>query len=105
MEIKTFSPLEQIEPAVDLGTVPPPLPPPEIIEGVLHQGCEMILGGTPKSNKSWCLLDLAISVAAAGRGGAGGAFKCRWSISISSCNRGCWRNGSTHSSPRGRIGR
>ena len=26
MEIKTFSPLEQIEPAVDLGAVPPPLP-------------------------------------------------------------------------------
>jgi hypothetical protein len=78
MEIKTFSPLEQIEPAVDLGAVPPPLPeicffedfaasppmvPPEIIEGILHQGCKMILGGTSKSNKSWCLLDLAISVA------------------------------------------
>jgi hypothetical protein len=78
MEIKTFSPLEQIEPAVDLGAVPPSLPeicffedfaaspplaPPEIIEGILHQGCKMILGGTSKSNKSWCLLDLAISVA------------------------------------------
>jgi hypothetical protein len=58
--------------------VPPPLPeilnleqlcavamppPPLIIEGVLHQGCKMILGGTSKSNKSWCLLDLALSVA------------------------------------------
>src|SRR6516162_6725566 len=78
MEIKTFSPLEQIEPAVDLGAVPPSLPeicffedfaaspplaPPEIVEGILHQGCKMILGGTSKSNKSWCLLDLAISVA------------------------------------------
>jgi hypothetical protein len=78
MEIKTFSPLEQIEPAVDLGAVPPPLPeilklrdfaasppvtPPQIIEGILHQGCKMILGGTSKSNKSWCLLDLALSVA------------------------------------------
>ena len=78
MEIKTFSPLEQIEPAVDLGAVPPPLPeilklrdfaasppvtPPQIIEGILHQGCKMILGGTAKSNKSWCLLDLALSVA------------------------------------------
>ena len=78
MEIKTYSLLEQIEPAVDLGAVPPPLPeilklrdfavsppvtPPQIIEGILHQGCKMILGGTSKSNKSWCLLDLALSVA------------------------------------------
>jgi len=69
---------EQIDIAVDLGVVPPPLPeimslrqlveaapmpPPQIIEGVLHQGCKMVLGGTSKSNKSWCLLDLAISVA------------------------------------------
>jgi hypothetical protein len=69
---------EQIDIAVDLGVVPAPLPeimnlrqlveaapgpPPEIIEGVLHQGCKMILGGTSKSNKSWCLLDLAVSVA------------------------------------------
>jgi len=78
MEIKNFSPLDQIEPAVDLGAVAPPLPeicfleefavnmpvaPPQIIEGILHQGCKMILGGTSKSNKSWCLLDLALSVA------------------------------------------
>jgi AAA domain len=78
MEIKTFSPTEQIDPAVDLGAVSPPLPeivtlrefaasppvaPPQIIEGILHQGCKMILGGTSKSNKSWCLLDLALSVA------------------------------------------
>ena len=78
MDIKTFSPQEQIEPAVDLGAVAPPLPeivslgqfcavavppPPQIIEGVLHQGCKMILGGTSKSNKSWGLLDLALSVA------------------------------------------
>jgi hypothetical protein len=69
---------EPIDIAVDLGAVPPPLPeicfledfaanppvaPPQVIEGVLHQGCKMILGGTSKSNKSWCLLDLALSVA------------------------------------------
>lgn len=69
---------EQIDIAVDLGAVPAPLPdicfledlvanppvtPPQIIEGVLHQGCKMVLGGTSKSNKSWCLLDLALSVA------------------------------------------
>jgi hypothetical protein len=78
MEIKTFSPHEQIDPAVDLGAVAPSLPdilnleqlvevavppPPLIIEGLLHQGCKMVLGGTSKSNKSWCLLDLALSVA------------------------------------------
>ena len=69
---------DQIDIAVDLGAVPPPLPeivtlrefaasppvpPPQIIEGILHQGCKMVLGGTSKSNKSWCLLDLALSVA------------------------------------------
>ena len=73
---------EQIDIAVDLGAVPPPLPeilsfeefaekapapPPQIIEGILHQGCKMILGGTSKSNNSWCLLDLAISVASGQR--------------------------------------
>ena len=62
---------EQVDIAVDLGAVPPPLPqivslrdfvetapvpPPQIIEGVLHRGCKMVLGGTSKSNKSWCLL-------------------------------------------------
>ncbi|MDB6057690.1 MAG: hypothetical protein JWO95_1534 [Verrucomicrobiales bacterium] len=69
---------EQIDIAVDLGAVPRPLPdivtfrnfvvnppkaPPQIIQGILHQGCKMILGGTAKSNKSWGLLDLAFSVA------------------------------------------
>lgn len=69
---------EQIDIAVDLGVVPPELPemvslrefasvacppPPQIVRGVLHKGCKMILGATSKSNKSWCLLDLAISVA------------------------------------------
>ena len=78
MEIKQFAPSEQVDPAVDLKAISaplpeitffedfatnPPLPPPQIIEGVLHQGCKMLLGGTSKSNKSWCLLDLALSVA------------------------------------------
>ncbi len=68
----------QLDIAVDLGAVPAPLPeivslakfavnppqaPPQIIDGILHQGCKMILGGTSKSKKSWCLLDLAMSVA------------------------------------------
>lgn len=69
---------EQVDIAVDLGAVPPALPeivtlrqfaaappvaPAQIIEGILHRGCKMILGGTSKSNKSWGLLDLALSVA------------------------------------------
>jgi hypothetical protein len=37
--------------------------PAELVEGLLHQGCKMILSGTAKSNKSWCLLDLGLSVA------------------------------------------
>ena len=69
---------QQIDIAVDLGVVAKLLP--EIwnlrqlveaataplrllIDGVLHQGSKMIPGGTGKSNKSWCLLDLAASVA------------------------------------------
>lgn len=78
MEIKKSTPTDQVDPAVALEAIPPPLPeicfledfaanpplaPPQIIEGILHQGCKMILGGTSKSNKSWCLLDLALSVA------------------------------------------
>ena len=69
---------QPIDIAVDLGAVPPSLPklvsfrdfaarpepvPPQVIHGVLHQGGKMILSGTSKSNKSWSLLDLAISVA------------------------------------------
>ena len=99
---------QQIDIAVDLGVVPPPLPeiltlrqlveiapaaPPQIIEGVLHVRSKMILGGTSKSNKSWCLLDLA-SVWPAGRiGGGGAAPRCRCCISISNCTRGRSRNG------------
>jgi len=78
MEIKTYDPSEQVDIAADLGVIPPPLPdieflrdfaasvpqaPPKVVDGILHRGCKMILGGTSKSNKSWCLLDLAISVA------------------------------------------
>ena len=39
-------------------------PPPEIIEGVLHQGHKLMLGGSSKSFKTFTLIDLAISVAA-----------------------------------------
>jgi hypothetical protein len=64
---------QQIDIAVDLGVIPAllaeieflrefvasvPNPPSQLIDGILHQGDKMILGGTSKSNKSWCLLDL-----------------------------------------------
>ena len=36
--------------------------PPELVEGILHQGSKMYVGGASKSNKAWVLLDLALSV-------------------------------------------
>lgn len=56
------SPLPQIIPYGQFRTEPQPKPD-EIIQGMLHQGCKLILGGTSKSNKSWCLIDLAVAVA------------------------------------------
>ncbi len=38
-------------------------PPAELIEGILHKGSKLVLGGSSKTFKTWCLLDLAISVA------------------------------------------
>jgi hypothetical protein len=37
--------------------------PPQLVHGVLYQTCKLLLSGTSKSNKSWSLLDLAVSVA------------------------------------------
>jgi hypothetical protein len=37
--------------------------PLELVEGLLHQGSKLVLGGSSKSNKTWCLIDLALSVA------------------------------------------
>lgn len=69
---------EQRDIATDLGVAPEPLPqmvsarelvsdrrpaPPQIVRGVLHQTCKLLLSGTSKSNKSWSLLDLGASVA------------------------------------------
>jgi len=36
--------------------------PPQLIKGVLHQGCKMIVGGASKSRKSWTLIDMTLSV-------------------------------------------
>lgn len=37
--------------------------PVEIIHGLLHRGCKMLIGGTSKSCKSWTLLELGLAVA------------------------------------------
>lgn len=37
--------------------------PPEVVEGLLHQGCKAVVGGGSKSFKTWILADLALSVA------------------------------------------
>ena len=36
--------------------------PPEIVEGLIHQGTKVILGGSSKAGKSWLLLHLALCV-------------------------------------------
>ena len=48
--------------AGDLIAEKPP-EPTELVEGVLHQGSKLVLGGTSKSNKTFALIDLALSVA------------------------------------------
>jgi AAA domain len=40
----------------------PPATPPELIEGILHRGGKLALGGGNKSFKTWTLLELAICV-------------------------------------------
>jgi RecA-family ATPase len=41
----------------------PIVKPPQLIHGLLHQGSKMVVGGPSKSNKTWSLLDLGMSVA------------------------------------------
>jgi hypothetical protein len=36
--------------------------PPQVIQGILHKGCKLALGGGSKTFKTWCFLDLALSV-------------------------------------------
>jgi RecA-family ATPase len=50
-----------IKPAKDLLKSKPPMPP-ELIKGVLHQGCKLMVPRGSKSFKTWSLLDLALSV-------------------------------------------
>jgi hypothetical protein len=66
--------LELAETNGQLGTLPVPMdynqlcnsslsPPVPVIEGLLHRGAKMVLGGGSKTYKTWSLSDLAISVA------------------------------------------
>lgn len=55
--------LPRIISAADLCAKPPPTPP-ELIEGILHMGSKMALGGGSKSFKTWTLLQLGISISA-----------------------------------------
>ena len=36
--------------------------PPQLVDGILHEGCKMVIGGHSKSYKSWLALQLAVSV-------------------------------------------
>jgi hypothetical protein len=38
-------------------------PPPEILAGLLHQGCRMSVEGSSKAGKTWSLINLALCVA------------------------------------------
>ena len=40
-----------------------PKPPAELVQGILHRGSKLIIGGTSKGRKTFSLMDLAISVA------------------------------------------
>ena len=59
---RTESDLPAMEDAAELISKPIDLPP-DVIEGVLHRGAKMVLGGGSKTFKTWTLIDLAISVA------------------------------------------
>jgi hypothetical protein len=54
--------LPPIQDGADLLAGTPEIPP-EVIHGMLHQGSKAVLGGGSKTCKTWCLLDLGVSVA------------------------------------------
>jgi RecA-family ATPase len=57
--------LPEIVPGNEFMAAPSP-EPPQLIEGVLHQGSKMVLGGASKSRKSWSLIDLMLAVSTGG---------------------------------------
>ena len=54
--------LPQIEDAAQLISKPIVLPD-DVIDGVVHRGGKLVVGGASKSYKTWLLIDLAVSVA------------------------------------------
>lgn len=56
-------PLPEIEDAAELIAADHPLPT-MLVEGLLHRGTKLVIGGSSKAKKTYTLLDLAISVAA-----------------------------------------
>lgn len=55
--------LPEIDCAMDLVADANIVLPPQLIEGVLHQGLKGVIGSSSKARKTWILLDLALSVA------------------------------------------
>ena len=51
--------------------------PVELIQGVLHAGCKMIIGGGSKSNKTWILMQLAHALASGGEWLGFATNRCR----------------------------
>jgi hypothetical protein len=39
------------------------VPPTQVIKGILHKGCKMVVGGGSKGRKTWSLIHLALAVA------------------------------------------
>ena len=67
--------LKSIQTGAKIGALPPlddmsslmgdgmPTPPTELVQGMLHRGSKLIIGGTSKGRKTFSLMDLGISVA------------------------------------------
>jgi len=78
MILRVGHPSDPLDPLCDEDLLGSPLPPPVsakaflalprpqpplLVDGILHQGCRMLLAGPSKTNKTWALLDMALSVA------------------------------------------
>ena len=58
-EKRELPPIKSARKLVDQNLAPPAV----VVHGLLHQGSKMVLGGGSKSFKTWCLADLAVSIA------------------------------------------
>ena len=56
---------KSLPPRVDVATAlkEPIVFPPTLIDGLLHQGNKLVLGGGSKSFKTWSLIDITVSIA------------------------------------------